>query len=88
MGRPLGWLVAGFPHRVLLTRAADVVRQFVEARDTRAFTRLQQRLRRVDGLIGDELGLGTDRLPHHATVLTTNGKSYRMRKRRSQPEEA
>ena len=25
-----------------------------------------------------------DRLAHHATVITTKGKSYRMRKRRSQ----
>ena len=117
--------------RVLFTRAADLVRQLIEARDARELTRLQQRLLRVDVLIVDELGfvpfdrvggellfnlitdryerratvvttnlafaewvtvfagdekLTTallDRLAHHATVLTTKGKSYRMRKRRA-----
>ena len=116
------------------TRAADLVRQLLEARDTRELTRLQQRLLRVDVLIVDELGfvpfdrtggellfnlltdryerratvvttnlafaewvtvfagdekLTTallDRLAHHATVLTTKGKSYRMRKRRTREE--
>ena len=116
---------------MLFTRAADLVRQLLEARDTRELTRLQQRLLRVDVLIVDELGfvpfdriggellfnlltdryerratvvttnlafaewvtvfagdekLTTallDRLAHHATVLTTKGKSYRMRKRRA-----
>ena len=118
--------------RVLFTRAADLVRQLIEARDARELTRLQQRLLRVDVLIVDELGfvpfdrvggellfnlitdryerratvvttnlafaewvtvfagdekLTTallDRLAHHATVITTKGKSYRMRKRRGQ----
>src|SRR4030095_1318564 len=117
--------------RVLFARAADLVRQLIEARDTRELTRLQQRLQRVDVLIVDELGfvpfdrvggeplfnlitdqyervatavstnlafaewvtvfagdekLTTallDRLAHHATVITTKGKSYRMRKRRA-----
>jgi DNA replication protein DnaC len=117
--------------RVFFTRAADLVRQLVEARDARELTRLQQRLLRVDVLLIDELGfvpfdrvggellfnvitdryerratvvttnlsfaewvtvfagdekLTTallDRLAHHATVLTTTGKSYRMRKRRT-----
>src|SRR6185295_14079699 len=41
--------------RVLFTRAADLVRQLIEARDTRELTR-QQRLLRVDVLIIDELG--------------------------------
>ena len=116
--------------RVLFARAADFVRQLIEARDTRELTRLQQRLLRVDVLIVDELGfvpfdriggellfnlitdrykrratvvttnlafaewvtvfagdekLTTallDRLAHHAVVITTKGKSYRMRKRR------
>jgi DNA replication protein DnaC len=116
--------------RVLFTRAADLVRQLLEARDARELTRLQQRLLRVDALIIDEVGfvpfdrvggellfnlitdryerratvvttnlafaewvtvfagdekLTTallDRLAHHATVITTKGKSYRMRKRR------
>jgi DNA replication protein DnaC len=42
--------------RVLFTRAADLVRQLLEARDARELTRLQQRLRRVEVLIIDELG--------------------------------
>ena len=29
-----------------------------------------------------------DRLAHHATVITTKGKSYRMRKRRPREEPA
>jgi DNA replication protein DnaC len=37
--------------RVLFTRAADLVRQLLEARDARELTRLQQRLRRVEVLI-------------------------------------
>jgi DNA replication protein DnaC len=115
--------------RVLFTRAADLVRQLLEARDARELTRLQQRLLRVDVLIVDEVvpfervggellfNLITDRyerratvvttnlafaewiavfagdeklttalldrLAHHATVITTKGKSYRMRKRRA-----
>ena len=116
--------------RVFFARAADLVRQLIEARDACELTRLQQRLLRVDVLIVDELGfvpfdrvggellfnlitdryerratvvttnlafaewvtvfagdekLTTallDRLAHHATVITTKGKSYRMRKRR------
>ena len=120
--------------RVLFARAADLVRQLIEARDARELTRLQQRLLRVDVLIVDELGfvpfdrvggellfnlitdryeqratvvttnlafaewvtvfagdekLTTallDRLAHHATVLTTKGKSYRMRKRRTRED--
>jgi DNA replication protein DnaC len=72
--------------RVLFTRAADLVRQLLEARDTRELTRLQQRLLRVDVLIIDELGfvpfdraggellfnLITDRYERRATVVTTN----------------
>ncbi len=116
--------------RVLFVRAADLVRQLLEARDTRELGRLQRRLRTCEVLIVDELGfvpfdrpggellfnliseryerratvvttnlafaewvtvfggdekLTTallDRLAHHATVITTKGKSYRMRKRR------
>jgi len=115
--------------RVLFTRAADLVRTLLEARDARELGRLHRRLRSVDVLIVDELGfvpfdraggevlfnllsdryerrsvvvttnlafaewvkvfggdekLTTallDRLAHHATVITTKGKSYRMRKR-------
>src|SRR6476646_2789549 len=72
--------------RVLFTRAADLVRQLIEARDARELTRLQQRLLRVDALIIDELGfvpfdrvggellfnLITDRYERRATVVTTN----------------
>ena len=39
--------------RVIFTRAADLVRQLVEARDARELTRLQQRLLRVDVLLID-----------------------------------
>ena len=117
--------------RVLFTRAADLVRQLLEARDGRELGRLQRRLLTQDVIIIDELGfvpfdrvggellfnliadryerratvvttnlafaewvtvfagdekLTTallDRLAHHATVITTKGKSYRMKKRRS-----
>jgi len=120
--------------RVLFTRAADLVRQLVEARDARELGRLQRRLLTQDVLIIDELGfvpfdriggellfnlitdryerratvvttnlafaewvtvfagdekLTTallDRLAHHATVITTKGKSYRMKKRRTAPQ--
>ena len=72
--------------RVLFSRAADLVRQLLEARDARELTRLQQRLLRVDLLIIDELGfvpferagdellfnLITDRYERRATVVTTN----------------
>ena len=72
--------------RVLFTRAADLVRQLLEARDARELTRLQQRLLRADVLIIDELGfvpfdraggellfnLITDRYERRATVVTTN----------------
>lgn len=120
--------------RVLFTRAADLVRQLVEARDARELGRLQRRLLTLDVLIIDELGfvpfdrvggellfnlitdryerratvvttnlafaewvtvfagdekLTTallDRLAHHATVIATKGKSYRMKKRRTTPQ--
>src|SRR5665213_3157180 len=72
--------------RVLFTRAADLVRQLIEARDARELTRLQQRLLRVDVLIIDALGfvpfdrvggellfnLITDRYERRSTVVTTN----------------
>jgi len=71
---------------VRFTRAADLARQVLEARDARELTRLQQRLLRVEVLIVDELGftpfdrvggellsnLLTDRYEHRATVVTTN----------------
>lgn len=114
---------------VAFTRAADLVRSLVEARDQRELGRIQRRLNRVDLLIIDEVGfvpfdrtggellfntiaaryerrsvlittnlafsewpkvfaddekLTTallDRLADRATVLTTKGKSFRMRRR-------
>jgi DNA replication protein DnaC len=122
--------------RVAFTRAADLVRTLVEARDARELGRAQRRLDRVDLLILDEVGfvpfdraggellfnavaeryerrsvlvttnlafsewpkvfggdekLTTallDRLAHHAVVITTKGKSFRMRKRTEPEEEA
>jgi DNA replication protein DnaC len=72
--------------RVLFVRAADLVRQLLEARDTRELGRLQRRLLTLDVLILDELGfvpfdriggellfnLLTDRYERRATVVTTN----------------
>ena len=125
----LGVEAARQRRRVFFTRAADVVRMLLEARDARELGRLQRRLQHVDLLVLDELGfvpfdraggellfnllteryerrstivttklafaewvkvfggdekLTTallDRLAHHATVIATKGKSYRMRKR-------
>ena len=125
----LGVEAARQRRRVLFTRAADVVRSLLEARDARELGRLQRRLYQVDLLVLDELGfvpfdrtggellfnllteryerrsvivttnlafaewtkvfggdekLTTallDRLAHHATVIPTKGKSFRMRKR-------
>lgn len=125
----LGIEAARQRRRVLFTRAADLVRTLLEARDARELGRLQRRLHAVDLLVLDELGfvpfdraggellfnlladryerrsvivttnlafaewvkvfggdekLTTallDRLAHHATVIATKGKSFRMRKR-------
>ncbi|WP_394820513.1 IS21-like element helper ATPase IstB [Pendulispora albinea] len=43
-------------HHVLFYRASDLVRALTEARDARALSRLQERLRRVSLLVVDELG--------------------------------
>ena len=125
----LGIEAARLRRRVAFTRAADLVRTLVEARDQRELGKTQRRLERVDLLILDEVGfvpfdraggellfnviadryerrsvlvttnlafsdwpkvfggdekLTTallDRLAHHALVITTKGKSFRMRKR-------
>jgi DNA replication protein DnaC len=132
----LGIEAARQRRRVVFTRAADLVRTLVEARDARELARTQRRLDRVDLLILDEVGfvpfdraggellfnaiaeryerrsvlvttnlafsewpkvfggdekLTTallDRLAHHAVVITTKGKSFRMRKRSEPAEEA
>jgi DNA replication protein DnaC len=129
----LGVEAARQKRRVAFTRAADLVRTLVEARDARELGRVQRRLMRVDLLVLDELGfvpfdrtggellfnviaeryerrsvlittnlafgewikvfggdekLTTallDRLAHHAAVITTKGKSFRMRKRPGPP---
>jgi DNA replication protein DnaC len=72
--------------RVAFVRAADLVRELLEARDQRELGRLQQRYRRVDLLVCDELGfvpfdraggellfnLLADRYERRSTILTTN----------------
>ena len=72
--------------RVLFVKAADLVRQLLEARDDRELGRLQLRLRRVNLLIIDELGfvpfdraggellfnLVADRYERRSTIVTTN----------------
>ena len=52
----LGTQAARARLRVIFFRAADLVRQLVEARDARELGRLQRRLGRVDLLIVDEVG--------------------------------
>jgi DNA replication protein DnaC len=73
-------------HRVLFTRAADLVQNLIEARDERTLTRLQQRYEKVALLIVDELGfvpferaggellfnLLAQRYERRATIITTN----------------
>ncbi len=72
--------------RVAFTRAADLVRELIEARDERQLGRLKRRYLRVDLLICDELGfvpfdksggellfnLLADRYERRSTVITTN----------------
>lgn len=132
LGIALGMEAARQKQHVLFTRAADLVRMLVEARDQRELNRIQRRLSRVDLLIIDELGfvpfdrtggellfnaiaaryerrsvlvttnlnfsewpkvfaddekLTTallDRLADRATVITTRGKSFRMRRRQTE----
>jgi len=125
----LGIEAARQRRRVSFSRAADLVRSLIEARDAKELGRTMRRLERIDLLIVDEVGfvpfdrqggellfnvlaarhgrrsvlittnlafaewprvfggdekLTTallDRLAEHAAVITTKGKSYRMRKR-------
>jgi DNA replication protein DnaC len=71
---------------VAFVRAADLVRELIEARDERTLGRLQQRYQRVDLLVCDELGfvpfdrhggellfnLLAARYERRSTILTTN----------------
>ena len=73
-------------HRVAFVRAADLVRELVEARDELTLSRLHQRYLRVALLIVDELGfvpfertggellfnLLADRYERRSTIVTTN----------------
>lgn len=82
----LGVEAARHRKRVVFARAADLVRELIEARDERALGRLQQRYRRVDLLVCDELGfvpfdraggellfnLLADRYERRSTILTTH----------------
>ncbi len=72
--------------RVVFTRASNLVRSLVEAKDERNLGRLHQRLHRADLLIVDELGfvpfdrtggellfnVFSDRYERRSTLLTTN----------------
>lgn len=72
--------------RVAFVRAADLVRDLIEARDERMLGRMQQRYRKLDLLIIDELGfvpfdkaggellfnLLADRYERRSTLITTN----------------
>jgi DNA replication protein DnaC len=82
----LGVEAARRRRRVLFTRAANLVRSLIEARDERNLGRLQQRLQRVDLLIVDELGfvpfdrtggellfnVFSERYERRSTLLTSN----------------
>lgn len=82
----LGVEAARRRHRVLFVRAADLVRELLEARDERLLGRLHKRLLGVDLLIVDELGfvpfdraggevlfnLLSNRYERRSTLVTTN----------------
>jgi DNA replication protein DnaC len=82
----LGVEAARRRHRVAFIRAADLVRDLVEARDDLTLSRLHQRYRRVALLVVDELGfvpferaggellfnLLADRYEQRSTIVTTN----------------
>lgn len=82
----LGICAARKRFRVVMRRAADLVRELVEARDEKTLGRLQKHYRQVDLLIVDELGfvpfgvhegellfnLLADRYERAATIVTSN----------------
>lgn len=82
----LGVEAARKRHHVAFVRAADLVRELIEARDERTLTKLHRRYRRVALLIIDELGfvpfertggellfnLLADRYERASTIITTN----------------
>ena len=82
----LGVEAARRRHRVTFTRAADLVRDLLEARDDRTLGRLHRRYQRVSLLILDELGfvpfdraggellfnLLAERYERRSTIVTTN----------------
>ena len=82
----LGVEAARQRHRVVFSRAADLVRSLLEARDDRLLGRLHRRLTRASLLIVDELGfvpfsrengellfnLLSDRYERRSTMITTN----------------
>lgn len=82
----LGVEAARRRHAVAFTRAADLVRGLLEARNEQTLTRLHQRYQRVALLIVDELGfvpfdrtggellfnLLSDRYERRSTIVTTN----------------
>ncbi len=82
----LGACAARKRHRVLMRRAADLVRELVEARDDRTLGRLHKQYRQIPLLIVDELGfvpfsghegellfnLLSDRYERAATIVTSN----------------
>jgi hypothetical protein len=56
LGIALGVEATRRRHRMLFTRAADLVQSLLEARDERRLTPLQQRYQKVALLVVDELG--------------------------------
>jgi DNA replication protein DnaC len=82
----LGLEAARRRYRVAFYRAADLVRELLEARDERSLSRMHQRCQRVALLIVDELGfvpfdraggellfnLLSDRYERRSTLVTTN----------------
>jgi len=82
----LGICAARKRHRVLMRRAADLVRELVGARDDRTLGRLHKQYRQIPLLIVDELGfvpfsghegellfnLLSDRYERAATIVTSN----------------